>query len=999
MTLIDFILPKWRHSNPEVRIAAVREMTSEKLDTLERMALADPEAAVRTEAIGRIDDAGRLEAIIDRMSDDAMKQAAQDRLNRLYHDRLMAAADQSERIGLLEKLTDEERLAAVAAEMEDPDIRMAALTRIHRPAVLCRVAERHCGPAVGGEVVTRLDDPDLLKRLARTASNKKVRKQAEDKLKVVDRREKAEPAEDALAACCVRLETLLADGAWTEYPAALADAAAIWETHDPDGRHPLRARFQEAADAIETQLKTFQRKGEVQSAMESLCVEAEALADGPASGDPSPETFGDRIASLQRKWAGIDLSVAPPTLRETLSTRFETACRRAESEGEQARAERADAAVHQQERLDALDRLCQTAEALAAPVADPEGGGGATAEWDALRATWEGTFTGDPSEGPLRDRFESAWEGAQKEMAEAARRAAEAVQAQEARLHALCEAVEAAVEAEDRAGLEKTVRAAQAEWKATGDRIPEVKTALADRFGTACDRFFQVQREFWEKTEWERWANLTRKEELCVIVEALADAETTEGLPEMVREVRNRWKSIGPVSREKAEPVRERFRTACDVVYARCLSEKEALAVEARDLVQGVPESVGLDSASEWEQVSDALKSIQARWKAIGALPRFLEKPLFEAFQSQCNEFFERRRDFYQTLDAERKANLARKTTLCKEAASLSESTDWGSAAARLKELQREWKAVGPVPREDADRLWHRFQSACNRFFDRLEAAKPDHLALKQALCERVESLTADLSDDELMKETAQKIMALQEEWKAIGPVPEEAADDLWERFRAPCDRFFVQYRDHVQEIRSRREENREQKEAVAAEAESLAGSDNWKETGDRLKTLQKEWREIGPAPRRAEGVLWDRFRSACDAFFTRRNEHFASLDRKRAQNLQKKEDICLRLEVLAQLAAPNGAPNVDASDRAAERVRVGLEYKDGVIVPDDRKTTWENVLKTVRRLQAEWKDAGSVRSEDHRRLWRRYRRAVEAFFPPRPAAGNEESAAPRPPS
>ncbi len=996
MTLIDFILPKWRHSNPEVRIAAVREMTAEKLDTLERIALTDPEAAVRTEAIHRIDDAGRLEEIVDRTSDDDMKQAAEDRLNRLYHDRMMAAPDRSERIGLLQKLTDEERLAAIAAEMEDPDIRMAALTRIHRPAVLCRVAERHCGPAVGGEVVTRLDDPDLLKRLARTASNKKVRKQAEDKLKILEQRGKEEPAEDALAACCARLETLLTEGAWTEYPAALADAAVIWETHDPDGRHPLRARFQKAADAIETQLKAFQRKGEVQSAMESLCVEAEALADGSAAGDPSPETLGERIASLRGRWAGIDLTVAPPTLRETLSARFEGARRRAESEGERLRAERADAAAHQQERLDALARLCATAEALADRAADAEIGDDAAAEWDALRATWEGTVAGDPSEGSLRDRFEAARERAQKEMAEAERRAAEAVQEQEARLHTLCEAVEAAVEAEDRAGLEKTVRAARAEWKAAGDRVPEVKTALSDRFGTACDRFFQVQREFREKTEWERWANLTQKEELCVIVEALADAETTEGLPEMVREVRNRWKSIGPVAREKAAPVRERFRTACDAVYGRCLSEKEALAAEARDLVQGVPETEGFESAAHWEQVSDALKTIQARWKAIGPLPRSLEKPLFDAFQSQCNAFFERRRGFYQALDAERKENLARKTALCEEAASLSESTDWGAAAVRLKELQRRWKAVGPVPREDADRLWHRFQSACNRFFERLEAAKPDHLVQKQALCGQVESLTASVADDDL-KETAQKIMALQEEWKAVGPVPEAAADALWERFQAPCDRFFERYRDHVREIRSRREENGEQKEAIAAEAESLAGSDNWKETGDRLKTLQKQWREIGPAPRRVERVLWERFRSACDAFFTRRNARFASLDRERAQNLEKKEEICLRLEVLAQLASPEGAPDVDASDRAAERVRVGLEYKDGVIVPDDRKTSWENALKTVRRLQAEWKAAGPVRSEDHRRLRRRYRRAVEAFFPPRPAAGNEASASSRP--
>ncbi len=985
MTLMDFFVPKWRHSNPEVRITAVRSMTSEKMDDLDRIARTDPAADVRMAAIRQIEDSERLEAIADSIQDDAVKAAARDRLDHLYHDRLREADDRTARIGLVDKLTDENRLAEIAADIPDPDIRMAALNRITRPLILCRVAESQCGPAVGGAVVNRLTDPELLKRLTRSASNKKVRKSAEKKLATLSRTEAPEADRiDELAACCSRLEGLLADGDWPAYPPALAEAQTIWTEQDPEGVHPLRERFQRAAEAIQAEVEICERKGEAQAALEALCAEAEGLPGGD-----SPEAVQEGIHRIRNRWEAIDGAVVPAPLFETLSARFREALQEAKTAMEGLRAEKDREAREREDRLDALSRLCRAAEELVARADETVGSGERAAEWEALERRWREQATEDPSEAPLTERFDAAREKRREVAERAAQKAGEAIRKQEAELYALCEQVEAAVEATDRAGLEKTVRSAQAEWKTAGDRAPETKAALSERFRIACDRFFTAQRTFWEKTEWERFANLTQKEELCVIVEALAENGVVNGLPEMVREVQNRWKAIGPVSREKAASIRNRFQTACDNVYTRCRGEKETLAAEARDLVEGVPEPEGFASAAEWEQVADALKMIQARWKAIGPLPRALEKLLFETFQSRCNDFFERRRQFYQVLDTERKENLRRKKSLCDEAESLAESADWVPTAGRLKELQRRWKETGPVPREETDRLWRRFQAACNTFFERLEAAKPAHLARKQALCETVESLTASVSDENL-KDTAHRIMALQEEWKEIGPVPEEAADALWERFHTPCDRFFDRYRGHVQEIRSKQAGNQEKKEAIVAEAESLAGSETWKETGERLKALQKAWKEIGPAPRRVEPALWERFRTACDRFFSRRNEFFAAQDRERSRKLAEKTEICLRLEVLAQLIAPDSAPDAGASDQAAERVRIGLAYREGVIVPGDRKTTSENVLKEVRHLQETWKRIGPVRGEADQRLWRRYREAAATFFPPKRSAPEE---------
>lgn len=983
MTIIDLIRPKWRRSDPEVRIEAVREMAAEQLDTLEKIALTDPETEVRVEAIQRIDDGERLEAIGADASDPDIKKTVEARLNQLRHHWLTDAADSAERLAILEKLTDEDRLTAIASEMDDPDIRMAALARITRPTLLCKVAESNCGPAVGGEVVARLDDTELLRRLARNATNKKVRKQAEIKIEELERREDPDaPIREALENCCERLESLLAESDWPACPKALADAETTWRTCDPAGTHPLRGRFQKAVDIIEAQLKTFQQKGEVQSALENLCVQAKDLADAAESGSLSLAAIPERIADLEVQWDEIDHQLASPGLYETLNSRFQDACRLAGEECERRQSKKALEAVRQQERLDALSLLCGEAEALAdaafgAEDVDPQA-------LEFLKLRWRELADDRSEEASLKDRFEAALTRCQDAVEAAARRAAEAVKDQEAGLQSLCEQVEAAVEArdQDRPGLEKTVRAIQAEWKRAGDLIPEVKSALSDRFQDACDRFFQVQREFWEKMEWERFANLTQKEELCVIVEALAEAQETEGLPEMVREIQSRWKTIGPVAKDKSEALWTRFHGACDSVYGRCRREKEQLIQEVREYVEGVPDPDGFETAADWEAVADAIKAVQARWKAIGPLPRSMEKTLFENFQAFCNAFFERRRSFYQKLNAERKENLAKKMRMCEEAESLVDSKDWAAAASRLKEMQRNWKSVGPASRDETDRLWQRFHTACNMFFERLEAAKPNHLSKKQDLCQQVEALTAAASDDNL-RETAHKIMAIQEEWKTIGPVPEQEIESLWERFQAPCDRFFEKYRDHVQDIQTRQQENLAQKEALAAEAESLSDSRAWKETGDRLKALQKQWREIGPAPRKAEQVLWERFRSACDAFFQRRNRFFDDLDQELSDKLAKKEDLCLRLEVLAQLTSPDQPPSPETSDRAAERLRVGLEYKNGVIVPGDRKASWENARKTVRRLQDEWKRIGPARGDTDKRLHQRFRRAADRFFSP----------------
>lgn len=220
--------------------------------------------------------------------------------------------------------------------------------------------------------------------------------------------------------------------------------------------------------------------------------------------------------------------------------------------------------------------------------------------------------------------------------------------------------------------------------------------------------------------------------------------------------------------------------------------------------------------------------------------------------------------------------NLQRKEELCARAEALADSTDWKATTDAMKGLQSEWKAVGPAPPDRADEVWTRFRGAMDRFFDRRKEYLENHdqslrenLERKEALCVRAEELAGSTE----WKATAEAMKGLQDEWRAVGPVPPNRSSELWNRFRAAMDQFFLRRKEHYDRQEKEQKENFRRKEALCVRAEELADSTDWKETAEALKTLQAEWKSIGPVPRKKADALWGRFHGACDRFFTRRNE------------------------------------------------------------------------------------------------------------------------------
>src|SRR5205823_4985290 len=187
-----------------------------------------------------------------------------------------------------------------------------------------------------------------------------------------------------------------------------------------------------------------------------------------------------------------------------------------------------------------------------------------------------------------------------------------------------------------------------------------------------------------------------------------------------------------------------------------------------------------------------------------------------------------------------------------------------------------------------------------------------ENLEKKRGLCAQV----AGLAESTAWSETAELIKRLQAEWKEIGPVPTRHAQAVWQEFRAPCDTFFARRKAHFARLDGERRSAATAKTALCEQAEALADSTDWDATTKVMKRLQAEWKTSGPLPRAQSDALWQRFRTACDRFFERRNRRH---DLAREAVLQQAQTICDQLDAFATTLAAGDGPPPDETGRVVD--------------------------------------------------------------------------------
>ena len=339
-----------------------------------------------------------------------------------------------------------------------------------------------------------------------------------------------------------------------------------------------------------------------------------------------------------------------------------------------------------------------------------------------------------------------------------------------------------------------------------------------------------------------------------------------------------------------------------------------------------------------------------------------------EAFKQEMSIIKEKRQKAFLEQEQEKQENLEKKLAIIEKIKAMATSPEEaGKSYSDFKALQQEWKEIKTVPADKANELWRNYQLYVEQFYDLLklniEAREYDfkkNLEIKTRLCEAAEKL----ADEPDVISAFHQLQELHQQYREAGPVAKDLREQVWARFKEASTVINKRHQQHFEQLRAKEEENLQRKTELCEKVEAIAaeekkGSADWEKQTKQIIELQQEWKTIGFAPQKMNVKIFERFRAACDDFFSRKGEFFKDLKSKFAENAEKKRALVEQAQAL----------------------------KDS--------TEWKKTSDKLIALQKEWKTIGMVPKKLGDQLWNDFLGACNHFFEARNAANagtrNEE--------
>ena len=307
-----------------------------------------------------------------------------------------------------------------------------------------------------------------------------------------------------------------------------------------------------------------------------------------------------------------------------------------------------------------------------------------------------------------------------------------------------------------------------------------------------------------EFREYDFKKNLEQKTRLCEAAEKLAEEPDVVSAFHQLQKLHQEFRNIGPVAKDLRESIWARFKAASTVINRRhqqhfeMLKEKEQTNLDQKTVICEIAESTDYDNLktfADWENKTQEILALQAKWKTIGYAPQKMNVKIFERFRAACDEFFKRKAAFFKQIKENMAENLEKKKALCEKAEALKDSTDWKQTAEILTQLQKEWKTIGPVAKKHSDTVWKRFIGACDYFFEQKNNATSsqrskeiENMAKKEEVIKKLAALDASGTTD---NSTTEQTRNLIKEWNSIGHVPFKEKDRLYNEFHKLVDKMF----------------------------------------------------------------------------------------------------------------------------------------------------------------------------------------------------------------
>jgi hypothetical protein len=330
------------------------------------------------------------------------------------------------------------------------------------------------------------------------------------------------------------------------------------------------------------------------------------------------------------------------------------------------------------------------------------------------------------------------------------------------------------------------------------------------------------------------------------------------------------------------------------------------------------------------------------------------EDPYENDIREQLKRYGQFRKEHNKQLDTEKEDNLKKKIEIIEKIKGLINNEESiNKTFNEFRELQREWREIGLVPQSKMKNLWDTYHFHVENFYDYIKINRElrdldlkKNLELKIKLCESAEELLVEPS----ILKAFNTLQKYHEQWREIGPVPRDNKDDVWERFKQITSIINKKHQEFFESKKTDQKKNFDAKTALCEKVEEICSSEitnykDWDNKSKELVELQKIWRTIGFAPKKDNNKIYDRFRTACDTFFTKKREFYSKNKEEQQNNLQQKIDLCLQAEALRD------------------------------------NTDWKKATMDFINIQKKWKEVGPIPRKHSDIVWKRFRAACDFFF------------------
>ena len=330
------------------------------------------------------------------------------------------------------------------------------------------------------------------------------------------------------------------------------------------------------------------------------------------------------------------------------------------------------------------------------------------------------------------------------------------------------------------------------------------------------------------------------------------------------------------------------------------------------------------------------------------------DDPLEVRFKAAFDIYKVNKDKYKEELERQKADNLQKKLGIIEELKALIYSEETlKKTYDDFRALQDRWKEIGQVPAGEISNIWNTYHFLIEKFYDKVKINRElrdldlkKNLEAKIELCEKAELLLLEKSQTKAFK----LLQKYHDEWKEIGPVPQDKKDEVWERFKSTTDKVNQIRREHYAKLEEEQKANYDAKEAICVKMDEIVNEpvnsiNGYQKKSNEVNELFKTWKQIGPVMKKQSDEIWNRFKGSMNTFFEAKKEFFGKLKTQQMENYNKKLQICVEVENLAD------------------------------------STEWKKTTERIKKLQEEWKTIGPVPKRHSDKIWKRFRSACDAFF------------------